>query len=177
MNRAKTYARMQPWFNKLGQRPWLHWVIKMSAGEYCNREVIVVDRTESVRKAIDLMRSHHVGDVVVVERKGETTSPVGILTDRDIVLEILAEDVDLDAVKIGDVMSYELQTIGEEIKLLDAIKVMRTKGIRRAPVVDAQGGLVGILVVDDILELVSEQLSDLVSLIARERAQESTRRV
>lgn len=148
----------------------------MSAGEYCNRQVVVIDRTESVRKAIDLMRSHHVGDVVVVEQKGERPRPLGILTDRDIVLEILAEDVDLETVNVGDVMSYELQTVGEDIKLLDAIKVMRTKGVRRLPVVDAQGSLVGILVVDDVLELISEQLSDLVSLIARERVQESTRR-
>lgn len=148
----------------------------MSAGEYCNREVVVVERGESVRKAIDLMRSHHVGDVVVVAREDGLSRPLGILTDRDIVLEILAEDVDLEAVNVGDVMSHELQTIDEDVKLLDAIKVMRTKGIRRLPVVNSQGALIGILVVDDILELILEQLSDLVSLIARERDQESTRR-
>lgn len=144
----------------------------MSAGEYCNREVVVVDRTDSVRKAIDLMRSHHVGDVVVVEQHGEKNIPLGILTDRDIVLEILAEDVDPETVVVGDAMSYELQCVGEDVKLLDVIKVMRAKGIRRLPVVDSQGGLVGIIAVDDILELISEQLSDLVSLISRERVLE-----
>ena len=148
----------------------------MSAGEYCNREVVVIDRTESVRKAIDLMRTHHVGDVVVVEQNEGAPTPLGILTDRDIVLEVLAEDVDLEAVSVGDVMSYELETVGEDTKFLDAIKVMRTKGIRRLPVVSAQGNLVGILAVDDVLEIISEQLTDLVGLIARERSQESTRR-
>jgi CBS domain-containing protein len=148
----------------------------MSAGEYCNREVVVVDRTESVRKAIDLMRIHHVGDVIVVDQEEGAPRPLGILTDRDIVLEILAEDVDLEAVNVGDVMSHELQTVGEDIKLLDAIKVMRVKGIRRLPVVGAQGNLVGILTVDDILTLISEQLSDLVGLIANEQVRESTRR-
>lgn len=148
----------------------------MSAGEYCNREVVVVERTESVRKAIDLMRIHHVGDVIVVDQEEGAPRPLGILTDRDIVLEILAEDVDLEAVNVGDVMSYELQTVGEDIKLLDAIKVMRVKGIRRLPVVGAQGNLVGILAVDDILTLISEQLSDLVGLIANEQVRESTRR-
>ena len=63
----------------------------MSAGEYCNRDVVVIDRTESVRKAIDLMRTHHVGDVIVVDRANGASKPLGILTDRDIVLEILAE--------------------------------------------------------------------------------------
>lgn len=148
----------------------------MSAGEYCNRDVVVIDRTESVRKAIDLMRTHHVGDVIVVDRANGASKPLGILTDRDIVLEILAEDVDLEAVNVGDVMSYELQTVGEDTKLLDAIKIMRTKGIRRLPVVDSQENLVGILAVDDVLGLISEQLSDLVGLIARQQAKETALR-
>jgi CBS domain-containing protein len=148
----------------------------MSAGEYCNRDVVVVDRTESVRKAIDLMRKHHVGDVIIVDKRNGTSKPLGILTDRDIVLEILAEDVDLEAVNVGDVMSYELQTVDEHTPLLDAIKVMRTKGIRRLPVVDSQESLVGILAVDDVLELISEQLSDLVGLISRQQAKESALR-
>ncbi|MGD9000402.1 MAG: CBS domain-containing protein, partial [Granulosicoccaceae bacterium] len=67
----------------------------MSAGEYCNREVVVADKAESVREAIRLMRSNHVGDVVVVEQQGDVTVPLGILTDRDIVIEILAEEVEL----------------------------------------------------------------------------------
>jgi len=145
----------------------------MSAGEYCNRDVVVIERTESVRKAVDLMRAHHVGDVIVVEKKDGANEPLGILTDRDIVMEILAKDVDLEAVDVGDVMSDELQTIGEDTKLLDAIKVMRVKGIRRLPVVDLDGSLAGILTVDDILELISEQLADLVNLVTRERAKES----
>lgn len=148
----------------------------MSAGEYCNREVVVIDRAESVRRAIALMRDHHVGDVVVVAQENDEPKPVGILTDRDIVLEILAEDVDLDAVNVGDVMSYELETVGEDVKFLDAIKIMRTKGIRRLPVVSPTGGLVGILAVDDVLELISEQLSDLVGLVVRERNVETARR-
>lgn len=92
----------------------------MSAGEYCNREVVVVDKRESVRAAIALMRKHHVGDVIVVDEKAGARRPLGILTDRDIVMELLAEDVDLDAVDIGDVMSDELETVGENVKLLDA---------------------------------------------------------
>lgn len=148
----------------------------MSAGEYCNREVVVIDKTESVREAITLMRTHHVGDVVVVEEQDSARRPLGILTDRDIVMEILAENVDLAAVNVGDVMSYELETVGENVKFLDAIKLMSIKGIRRLPVVGPKGNLVGILAVDDILGLISEQLSDLVGLIARQRVQESTRR-
>jgi CBS domain-containing protein len=140
----------------------------MSAGEYCNREVVVVLKSEPVSEAISLMRSHHVGDVVVVETTATGAKPVGILTDRDIVLEILAEGVDLGAVSIGDVMSYELVTVTEDTKLIDTIKLMRDKGVRRIPVVNQQGELQGLLTVDDILELLAEQLTDIVDLINKE---------
>lgn len=145
----------------------------MSAGEYCNREVIIIEKSKSINEVINLMRSCHVGDVVVVEHKRGIRVPVGILTDRDIVVELLAEDVDFDAVSVGDVMSFELATVDEETKLLDAIKFMRTKGIRRTPVIDKQGGLTGILTVDDILALISEQLVDIVGLISNERRKET----
>ncbi len=144
----------------------------MSAGEYCNREVVIVEKTESVRDAIELMRSNHVGDVIVVNKQNGSTKPLGILTDRDIVIEILAEDVDIDAVNIGDVMSYELVCVNEETSLMDAIKTMRSKGVRRLPVVDKEAGLVGILSADDVLELLAEQLTDLSALIAREISRE-----
>lgn len=145
----------------------------MSAGEYCNRDVVIVEKTEPVSEAIQLMRKHHVGDVVVIETLEDTVVPVGILTDRDIVLELLAEGVDLDAVSIGDVMSYELVTVSENTKLIDTVKIMRDKGVRRIPVVNEAGGLEGLLSVDDLLELVAEQLTDIVGLIGKEQARES----
>ena len=148
----------------------------MSAGEYCNREVVVVSKDEPVQEAITLMRQHHVGDVIVVEHTQQGAVPLGILTDRDIVLEILAENVDLNAVNIGDVMSYELVTVTESTTLLDTLKLMRQKGIRRIPVVNDKGGLEGLLTVDDLLELLAEQLNDIVALIATEQSSESRHR-
>ena len=148
----------------------------MSAGEYCTRDVVVVEKTESVQTAVDLMRSHHVGDVVVVEKRDDRSKPVGILTDRDIVLEILAEHVDLASVNIGDVMSSELHTVREDTKFIDAIKVMRKNGIRRLPVVNGRGDLVGILTVDDVLSLLLEQLSDIVGLVVKQQVKENSLR-
>lgn len=148
----------------------------MTAGEYCNREVVIVEKTEPISEAIRLMRAHHVGDVVVVSSTNGSPVPVGILTDRDIVLEILADDVALDAVNIGDVMSFELTTIGADATLLDTIRVMRERGVRRVPVVDRQGALMGILTLDDVLEVIAEQLTDIIGLIARERTVEMRRR-
>jgi len=148
----------------------------MSAGEYCNREVVVVGKTEALREAVTLMRSNHVGDVVVVDRQATNMLPLGILTDRDLVIEILAKDVDMDSVNVGDVMSVDIITVTEDTKLLDAIKIMRNKGIRRLPVVNTAGGLEGILTVDDILELLAEQISNLVKLVSVEQHREQKRR-
>jgi len=148
----------------------------MSVGEFCNREVIVVKQDESVREAVKLMRTHHVGDVVIVAREGDASRPLGILTDRDVVLEILAEDVDIDSVNVGDVMSYELATVDESASLMDAVKLMQSKGVRRLPVVNGQGYLVGILTVDDLVEIVSEELGDVARLISRELRIEEKRR-
>ncbi len=148
----------------------------MSTGEYCNREVVVVDRGESVREAVKLMRDQHVGSLVVTEQQGAQQKPVGILTDRDIVIEILAEDVDMDSVNIGDIMSDQLVKVSEDSSLLDAVSLMKQRGVRRLPVVNDQDGLVGILTVDDIIDLLSEQISNLVGLINNEQRHERASR-
>jgi CBS domain-containing protein len=118
------------------------------------------------------MRTHHVGDLVVIEEQNGRRIPVGIVTDRDIVIEVLAKNINLDAVVIGDVMSFDLVTVQEEDDVFDTIERMRTKGVRRVPVVDSQGGLVGILAVDDLIDLVAELLWDVSGLIAQEQKRE-----
>ena len=148
----------------------------MSVGEMCNREVVVVGKGETVAEAVRLMRRHHVGDVVVVEVQGDVRLPVGMLTDRDIVIEILAEDVALNSVVVEDVMSFELLTAREDEEMLDVLDRMRSRGVRRVPIVNAAGGLVGILTVDDMLELMAEYLGDLTRLVKREREREARTR-
>jgi CBS domain-containing protein len=145
----------------------------MSVGEYCNREVVVVERSEPIREAVHLMRKHHVGSVVVVDKAGEAVKPLGILTDRDIVMEVLAEDVDPAAVNIGDIMSTDPVTVDESVTLVEALEVMRKQGIRRMLVVNAKGYLLGVLAVDDVLELLGEQIGALVELIHTEQQHES----
>jgi CBS domain-containing protein len=148
----------------------------MKVGEICNREVVVIDREAAILDAAQLMRRHHVGDVVVTEERGGVRVPVGILTDRDIVVELLAEQVPLDAVSVGDAMSSELLTVSEEEEVMDVLQRMRGRGVRRAPVVDRSGALAGILAVDDMIDLIAEQLSDLVKLIGNEQQRELQRR-
>lgn len=148
----------------------------MNVGEFCNRNVVFMTRDESVREAARLMREHHVGDIVVIEQRQDARVPTGIVTDRDLVVEILARDVDPDRLTVGDIMTYELLTTGEEDDLLDAIRRMRHEGVRRLPVVDVSGALQGILTVDDMVELLSEQVTGLAGLISREQQRERDRR-
>ncbi|MEK6771363.1 MAG: CBS domain-containing protein [Pseudomonadota bacterium] len=148
----------------------------MLVGTACNREVVVVERSASVSQAARLMRDFHVGDLVVVETQDGRRRPVGILTDRDIVVGVLARDVDAASVAVRDVMGGELITATEDESLPDVVKRMRAAGVRRLPVVDGEGTLVGILTVDDLLDLLSETLNDLTRLISRELTREQRRR-
>jgi CBS domain-containing protein len=144
----------------------------MSIGELCNRDVVITQKDSSVQAAAQLMRTHHVGDLVVVEERDDRRVPIGILTDRDIVIEVIAEKVDMETVAIGDVMSFDLVTVQEDDDIFDTIELMRIKGIRRVPVVDSQGGLVGILAVDDLIDVVAEMLWDVAGLIVQEQKRE-----
>ena len=78
----------------------------MTAGEYCNREIIITGQDVSVTEAAMLMRQHHVGDLVVVEKQAEKILPVGIITDRDIVIEVVAQKADPEALIIKDIIAF-----------------------------------------------------------------------
>jgi len=148
----------------------------MTIGKVCNREVVFIHAQASIPEAARLMREYHVGDLVVIKEKTGKRVPVGIVTDRDIVLEVIAEGVGMDDVSVGDIMSDNLVTARESDGLLETVKVMRAKGIRRLPVVNDDHELVGILSVDDLIDLFSEQIVDLARLIAREQSREKAGR-
>ena len=148
----------------------------MTVGKFCNREVIIAEKNITVTEVAKLMRQHHVGDVVVVDSSGGKTKPIGILTDRDVVIELIACDVAPDSVSAGDVMSYELVTAREGDSIWDTLQKMRAKGIRRIPVVNETGELEGILSVDELLELFAEEINLLAKIPFREQLIESTMR-
>lgn len=145
----------------------------MPVGELCIRQVVVTPRTTSVSEAAKLMRQHHVGDIVVTDEIGGRRAPVGIVTDRDIVLEVLAQELDATSLSAGDIMSSDLITVRENEGVFQTVQLMRAKGARRAPVVNGEGALVGIVSVDDLVELLAEELSQLAKLIAREQKLEA----
>jgi CBS domain-containing protein len=145
----------------------------MRVGEYCNREVVVIEQDASITETAQIMREYHVGDVVIVRSQHGKQIPIGILTDRDIVLEIVARSADPETVCAGDAMSYELTTVTEDDDLMHAIEIMRDKGIRRLPVVDLDEALIGILTIDDVLDLLGEVFIDIIHLVDRQRRREA----
>lgn len=144
----------------------------MSVGQICNRDTVIVRKEDAIVTAAKLMREQHVGSVVVVEDIAGGVKPVGILTDRDLTVEILAAKLDPNAVTVGDIMSFDLTLAQEQDGLWDTLQRMRAHGVRRLPVVDAQGLLVGILSSDDLLELLAGEFGQLVKIITKERERE-----
>lgn len=145
----------------------------MAVGEICNREVVVAERNLSVREAAQLMRTHHVGDLVVVEVMDGRKRPVGIVTDRDVVVEVVAPGVNPEALTVADIMGPEVATVRESEGVYEALRYMRDKGVRRMPVVDRDGGLAGIITLDDLLSLLAEEMTELAKLVSHERQREA----
>jgi len=140
----------------------------MPIREICTRDVAVADRAMTIQEAAQVMRRQHVGNVVVVQDRDGKKVPVGIVTDRDIVVSAVATKLDLEIFTVGDLAMQKLTSCREDEGILECIRKMRLKGIRRMPVVDRDGGLVGIVTVDDVIELLAEEMNAVGKLIARE---------
>lgn len=149
----------------------------MAIGEICNRDVVVVEAGDSVSDAAQLMREHHVGDVVVVRENGGRNEPIGVVTDRDLVVEVMAEGLDPATLTVGEIMGRQaLAKVNEDTGVFEAIRYMRDSGVRRMPVVDKCGGLAGIVTLDDLLELLAEELMYLSRLTQSEQEKEASTR-
>ena len=141
----------------------------MKIADIYHRKVVTARKDETVVEAARRMREQHVGDVIVVDGTGQRRVPIGILTDRDIVVSAVARDVEhLSKLLIGDVMTTGISTAVEEDELADVIGTMRRHGLRRLPVVDANGSLQGIIAFDDIMEHLASQLASLAQVVSRQ---------
>lgn len=145
---------------------------RLATGEICTRSVTIAFRGTSLNGAARLMRENHVGCLVVVDEVGGMRIVVGVLTDRDIVTAVVASDLDPSTLRVEDVMTTDLVTAREDDSLIDLMHSMRRKGVRRIPVVGGQGELVGLVAVDDVLDILSQELSLLVAAIDSEGKRE-----
>ena len=149
----------------------------MSIGEICNREVIIAKKQDSILEIAQLMRAHHVGSIVVIEEiDGSIKKPAGIITDRDLVIEIMAKQADMDMITAGDIMSFDLVVARESDGIWETMQLMRQHGVRRIPVVNDKESLIGILTADDLVELFSGEMNDLARIIRQEQHLEQIKR-
>jgi CBS domain-containing protein len=143
----------------------------MYTGTVGSRKVETCGKNATILQVAELMRSEHVGDLVVVEYRGGEPIPVGIITDRDLVVTVMAMQVDPTSVIAEDVMSRKLVIAYEGEQLEVAMERMCGSGVRRIPLVDSGGVLVGIVTLDDIVEKLASTLAN-VSHVGRLQSME-----
>lgn len=141
----------------------------MNAGQLCTRDVVFALPGNTVQHAAGLMRQFGVGDVVVARNDNGVRQPVGIVTDRDIAVKVVAHALDADQLEVGEIMLQDIVTVDEQMSLEEVGKTMKSHGVRRTPVVNQQGGLEGIISFDDIIDFLAEQMSDLAGLLQRQQ--------
>jgi CBS domain-containing protein len=144
----------------------------MPISECCNKRVVSCTADATLPEVAALMRKHHVGDVVVVENKDGGQVPVGIVTDRDIVIEAIALDLDAEVFTAGDMMTTPVLSVREDEGFVETLRLMRHHRVRRMPVVTASDSLYGIVTADDIINLLALELSLMTGAIAQQPTRE-----
>lgn len=144
--------------------------------DFATSVVAVVEHETSALVVAQLMRRHHIGALVVVEA-GDSGKPVGIVTDRDLVLELMAEGLDPAVFTAGDIMSIDLVLGRPEMDAMEAVQLMKTHRLRRLVIVDESGRLAGIVTMEDILELLARELAGLAAGLIGARDREVKERV
>jgi len=122
------------------------------------------------------MREHHVGAVVIVDDRADARKPLGLLTDRDIAVELLALGIAPDTLNVYEVVQRPVTCVDQSAGYAETVRLMSANGVRRMPVTDRVGNLVGIITLDDVLRQLAAPLMALGDLVTRERRFEATTR-
>jgi CBS domain-containing protein len=138
---------------------------QLTAGEICKRQVTVAYRKTSLVAAAQLMREDHVGSVVVVDDENGSRQVCGLITDRDIVMAVVATGLDPEQLLLEDIMSEQVVTAYESDSLLELMRSMRDEGVRRLPVVGFDNELMGIVTMDDVLKIMAHEMNALVGSV------------
>lgn len=144
----------------------------MRAAEICTRHVVSITTSASIREAALRMRSHHIGALVVADQPNGERVPVGVITDRDIAIAVVAAGIDPDSLTVADVMSRDVATCTESEDLFDIIATMLARSVRRLPVLNDKGGLAGMVSADDVYGALSTHLHMLSHALSRAQVRE-----
>ncbi|MES1189800.1 MAG: CBS domain-containing protein [Steroidobacter sp.] len=144
----------------------------MHTNRYVTRDIATIGPDADLAAAAKVMRQHHVGFLVVVSERNGVRHPVGVLSDRDIVMESVAEDISPHELKVADVMTTHPLVASIDDDLEDLLAHMRENGVRRVPVVNKNGTLAGIVSFDDLLQTLSRMLGNMASSVINQRVTE-----
>lgn len=145
----------------------------MKLKELCVLDVACCRKETTIAEAARLMRQHHTGDLVVVDDSDGTQEPVGIVTDRDIVMEVVAKGHDPDRTRVSELMAKPVVVASGSEDVGTAIDRMRTHGVRRLPIVDESGTVFGILTLDDLYRVLAEHTAALAAIVSKEQTREN----
>ena len=148
----------------------------MKLKDLCVLDVASCTPESTIVEAARLMRQHHTGDLVVLDDADEEREPVGIITDRDIVVEVLAKGRDPGKTTVREIMSTQLVVASESEEYAQALQRMATHGVRRVPVVDDKRCVVGIVTLDDMLRVHAAQANRLLDIVGKEQVREQRTR-
>lgn len=147
----------------------------MPISDLCTERAVTVGEDASLQAVANLMKDHHIGSVVVTGDDG-AGRPVGIITDRDIVIRGIADKLNLERTKARELMSSDLVTVEREQGLYETLRVMKQRGVRRVLVVDRQGALCGIASADDLVQMLGEEMSAIGELFQMQAVREEKER-
>ena len=150
----------------------------MCVGDICRTEVVTIAPDAGLCEAARLMREQHVGMLVVVEPVAGHADRVvqGVLTDRDIVITVVGRDAEPKDLRVMDVMTRHPLLVAQGSSVAAVLRLMRTDGVRRVPVVGARNELIGVLSIDDVLDVIADQLAAISGAIRGEQTNERVMR-
>jgi CBS domain-containing protein len=140
--------------------------------DICTTDVVYCGRDTTVLEAAQIMRRKHIGDLVVVDDPTGECAPVGLITDRDIVVKVLGNELDPGRTTVGKIMRTPLVTAAETEDSAVAVSRMRMHGVRRLPVTGREGQLVGIVTLDDLLKKLGSEVTALIEIVTKEQDHE-----
>ena len=145
----------------------------MQLKELCVLDIACCHKDTTIAEAARLMRQHHTGDLIVIDESDGEREPLGIVTDRDIVMEVVAKGRDPDCSQVHQLMAVPLVVASSSENVATAIDRMRTHGVRRLPIVDDNGAALGIITLDDLYRVLAEHTAALAAIVSKEQTRES----
>jgi CBS domain-containing protein len=144
--------------------------------DLCTPDAVCCGAQTTVRDAARLMRSKHVGDLIIVGYPERDRVPIGVITDRDLALEVIGNDLDAATATVSHLVRQPVVIANEEEDTSVALERMRVHGVRRIPVVDREGAAVGIITLDDLLRVFVRDASTLLEVMSTQQSREKRER-